>query len=683
VRDQLDKATRQAELDRSAKDAAEAEAHAARRALDLARAAPSRPKAGAPDEEFPSTPLPQHPVMSPRPTPSTLATPLCATPAASAASAASSFTASTDAMPATPMPPQSASSLPPPTPSATPLPTASSTTSSTASSSGVGATLTAISEETEAGSGDEAAEDAAALAALRLRQLERARAEQKQAGDALTAALARVAALEAAGRSSSSSSSSSSSELALRLQRAQAEAERERGAARAEREASSRLAEDVRRLAERCAASEASTAAWAEGAGRRWAAALADAQDLAARHRNEAAVLAAGAAKREELEAEVASLRQQCGDLTTLLAAEQRASGSARADAARAKAAEAERAGEAKEARLALAALAATEPPPASEGAGEAAGEDAAAAGVPRFESAAAALTALSASAAAAELAGLKAMNEAVLGEFEAMATAEHELASQNARLVALGAENDAVNKMLMTKGRQLREAKAAEAGERDALVARLAASEAHREALEEQHRAREALLRAAEAARREREAATLGREREASGAVERAARLALQVEGLEAQLAAQAGNAASGEARLVALTEEAHVLRGERDALEATAEERQRRLERALRKLGKAKGASLSSSSSGGGGGAGADDIEYRELLEFENEQLKKQVNCSIVPEKAKSVMLVKCGHAFSKEAIDKRLADRMRRCPACNEGFAVAEVKSIFLTW
>jgi E3 ubiquitin-protein ligase BRE1 len=69
-------------------------------------------------------------------------------------------------------------------------------------------------------------------------------------------------------------------------------------------------------------------------------------------------------------------------------------------------------------------------------------------------------------------------------------------------------------------------------------------------------------------------------------------------------------------------------------------------------------------------------------ELLEYENDEFRKQINCSINKDKKKSVTLMKCGHCFSREAIDDRVANRMRRCPACNLGFTTTEIRDIYLT-
>ena len=116
-----------------------------------------------------------------------------------------------------------------------------------------------------------------------------------------------------------------------------------------------------------------------------------------------------------------------------------------------------------------------------------------------------------------------------------------------------------------------------------------------------------------------------------------------------------------------------------------------QRKLERALKKLEKAKQRGSSAHADGGldggeggrsGGAEVSEDAEYRELLEFENENLKKQVMCPLLKEKVKSRILIKCGHAFSEAAIAQCMADRNRKCPACRKAFGADDVKPLFLT-
>jgi hypothetical protein len=173
----------------------------------------------------------------------------------------------------------------------------------------------------------------------------------------------------------------------------------------------------------------------------------------------------------------------------------------------------------------------------------------------------------------AAELESMRAMNEAMLAELEAMALAADDLSSQNVRLLQLAAERDDVNKLLMTKARTLRDVKAAEASERDALAQRLQASEQARAALEDVARSREALLRASEDARRDRDASLLSRDRDASACVEAGNRAVAQVEDAKAAEAKAAAASGAHEARVAVLAEEGKQLRAQRDALEEQSE--------------------------------------------------------------------------------------------------------------
>ncbi|KAK0623133.1 BRE1 E3 ubiquitin ligase-domain-containing protein [Immersiella caudata] len=53
------------------------------------------------------------------------------------------------------------------------------------------------------------------------------------------------------------------------------------------------------------------------------------------------------------------------------------------------------------------------------------------------------------------------------------------------------------------------------------------------------------------------------------------------------------------------------------------------------------------------------------------EEETLRNMVICSICRTNFKNTMLKGCGHAFCNDCVDSRLANRMRKCPACNKAF------------
>lgn len=232
-----------------------------------------------------------------------------------------------------------------------------------------------------------------------------------------------------------------------------------------------------------------------------------------------------------------------------------------------------------------------------------------------------------------AELESMKAMNEAMLAELEAMALAADDMSNQNVRLLQvsdqrspqtigikyeyryflfvfrtyceaifawfllflypsfspsspspyvhpclhtleqLAAERDDVNKLLMTKARQLRDVKGAEAHEREALAHKLQASEQARLALEEVGKARDALLKASEEGRRDRDASMLIRDRDASACMAAGNRAAAElVDAKDAESKALAASKAL-EGRVAALAEESKRLKATRDALEEQSE--------------------------------------------------------------------------------------------------------------
>jgi len=124
-----------------------------------------------------------------------------------------------------------------------------------------------------------------------------------------------------------------------------------------------------------------------------------------------------------------------------------------------------------------------------------------------------------------------------------------------------------------MTKARQLRDVKGAEAHERQVLAHKLQASEQARVALEEVSKAREALLQASEQGRRDRDASMLIRDRDASACVAAGNRAAADlVEAKEAESKARAASSAL-EQRVAALAEESKQLKAQRDTLEEQSE--------------------------------------------------------------------------------------------------------------
>lgn len=59
---------------------------------------------------------------------------------------------------------------------------------------------------------------------------------------------------------------------------------------------------------------------------------------------------------------------------------------------------------------------------------------------------------------------------------------------------------------------------------------------------------------------------------------------------------------------------------------------------------------------------------------------KLQKKLNCSIVTNKPKEVVLPRCGHLFSRQCTDNLIASRNRKCPICGRAFGNDEVRNVF---
>lgn len=59
---------------------------------------------------------------------------------------------------------------------------------------------------------------------------------------------------------------------------------------------------------------------------------------------------------------------------------------------------------------------------------------------------------------------------------------------------------------------------------------------------------------------------------------------------------------------------------------------------------------------------------------------ELRKKLNCSIVTNKPKEVVLPRCGHLFSRQCTDNLIASRNRKCPICGKAFGNDEVRNVF---
>lgn len=57
-----------------------------------------------------------------------------------------------------------------------------------------------------------------------------------------------------------------------------------------------------------------------------------------------------------------------------------------------------------------------------------------------------------------------------------------------------------------------------------------------------------------------------------------------------------------------------------------------------------------------------------------------RRKLNCSVVTSQAKEVVLVRCGHMFSRQCIDNLVQTRNRKCPLCGKPFGNDDVRNIF---
>lgn len=59
---------------------------------------------------------------------------------------------------------------------------------------------------------------------------------------------------------------------------------------------------------------------------------------------------------------------------------------------------------------------------------------------------------------------------------------------------------------------------------------------------------------------------------------------------------------------------------------------------------------------------------------------ELTKKLNCSVMTNCRKEVVLTRCGHLFSKKCTDNLIATRNRKCPICGRAFGLDDVQMIF---
>ncbi|KAA8496524.1 E3 ubiquitin-protein ligase BRE1-like 1 [Porphyridium purpureum] len=68
-------------------------------------------------------------------------------------------------------------------------------------------------------------------------------------------------------------------------------------------------------------------------------------------------------------------------------------------------------------------------------------------------------------------------------------------------------------------------------------------------------------------------------------------------------------------------------------------------------------------------------------EERDYQISELRRKLKCSINADQDKEVVIVRCGHLFSRRCVDDLIASRNRKCPACHEKFGQDDVRSIFL--
>jgi len=515
----------------------------------------------------------------------------------------------------------------------------------------------------------QARDEAVALAADRLGQLERQREEvhelRLQLNDALDKASARA------------HEAPTDATLRSRAQRAMAEAEQEKHLAQRERETAIRVEDECRRLRSDLAAAEAQANQWQLSAEKRWADHSRELENQFQTLLEQRQQFTSQAQELEVAREEMKALKQANQEYKQLVEGQRTSLGKAQAEltTARTKAMETATAAGARHDSVGKAALDALRRL-ANGLSGDHKNE---------IEKQLGALED-GQSQLLEETQSQTEMNEALMAELETITASQTELEAQNSRLLLLASDKDEANQTLMSRTLHLRELRDAQQTEVEALKRRIASMDQHRIAQENQARARDQLVLALEKQKHELESAALTQERELRNSMARCARAQREIDEAKERCDKANGSAAASRKRMDAVTHELKELSSARDALQEGLNETERKLYKAQKKYEKAKAkyrSSLQRSTSSGNHEGGKEDDEMIELLEFENAELKKQVNCSIRKEKVKSVTLYKCGHSFSREAIDDRIANRMRRCPACNLAFATTDVRDIYLTW
>lgn len=69
------------------------------------------------------------------------------------------------------------------------------------------------------------------------------------------------------------------------------------------------------------------------------------------------------------------------------------------------------------------------------------------------------------------------------------------------------------------------------------------------------------------------------------------------------------------------------------------------------------------------------------RQILQAENLELRKQLNCGACKTRRKDTVILKCMHVFCGDCVRAVIDNRSRKCPQCGGAFSATEFKRIYL--
>lgn len=301
------------------------------------------------------------------------------------------------------------------------------------------------------------------------------------------------------------------------------------------------------------------------------------------------------------------------------------------------------------------------------------------------------------------ELMEESANSDGLIGEVESLSEALAEVEAQNYRLSTQLVEKEATLSKVMSERLKQRQQVISVKEENRTLQLKLKADEERQRALaacltasrKAAAEARELAARTADETRALVVEADI-RKRAAATAADKARAAVADRDELrrtrDAAVARAEANASSVHAGAFALrrAEEAlSVAQARVASLEAAARTREREREareRAAAAAAVAAERSAAASRGGGGGvggGGGDDDDGAAEADAWRNEllaELRARLHCSVVPSKPKEVVLLRCGHLFSHQAVDELIATRSRRCPTCKTSFTQDDTLNVY---